>query len=50
VLITTRRIRLGTYEQLRKAWPPKEFPAGMRRAYECVSKDSNEVVGISTWD
>ena len=50
VWITTRRIREGTYEEFRKAWRPKEFPQGMLRAYECFSKDSNEVVGISTWD
>jgi hypothetical protein len=50
VWITTRRIRDGTYEEFRKAWRPKEFPEGMLRAYECYSEDSNEVVGISTWD
>jgi len=50
VWITTRKIREGTYEDFRRAWRPKEFPAGMLRAYECFSEDSNEVVGISTWD
>ena len=50
VWITTRRIREGSYEEFRKAWRPKEFPEGMLRAYECFSEDSNEVVGISTWD
>ena len=50
VWITTRRIKEGTYEDFRKAWRPKEFPAGMLRAYECFSEDSNEVVGISIWD
>lgn len=50
VWITTRRIKEGTYEEFRKAWRPKEFPEGMLRAYECFSEDSNEVVGISTWD
>jgi hypothetical protein len=50
VWITTRRIKEGTYEEFRKAWRPQEFPDGMLRAYECYSEDSNEVVGISTWD
>jgi len=50
VWITTRRIKPGTYEEFRQAWRPKEFPAGMLRAYECFSESTNEVVGISTWD
>ena len=50
VWITTRRIKEGTYEDFRRAWRPREFPEGMLRAYECFSEDSNEVVGISTWD
>jgi hypothetical protein len=50
VWITTRRIKPGTYDKFRQAWRPKEFPAGMLRAYECFSEGSNEVVGISTWD
>ncbi len=50
VWITTRRIREGSYEDFRRAWRPTEFPEGMLRAYECFSEDSNEVVGISTWD
>ena len=50
VWITTRRIKEGTYEEFRRAWRPQEFPQGMLRAYECFSQDSNEVVGISTWD
>lgn len=50
VWITTRRIKEGTYEEFRRAWRPKEFPEGMLRAYECFSEESNEVVGISTWD
>jgi hypothetical protein len=50
VWITTRRIKEGSYEDFRRAWRPKEFPAGMLRAYECFSEDSNEVVGISTWE
>ncbi len=50
VWITTRRIKPGTYEEFRQAWQPKDFPAGMLRAYECFSEGSNEIVGISTWD
>jgi hypothetical protein len=50
VWITTRRIKEGSYEDFRNAWRPQEFPEGMLRAYECFSEDSNEVVGISTWD
>ncbi len=50
VWITTRRIKPGTYEDFRQAWQPKDFPAGMLRAYECFSEGSNEIVGISTWD
>jgi heme-degrading monooxygenase HmoA len=50
VWITTRRIKPGTYEDFRGAWRPREFPAGMLRAYECFAADRNEVVGISIWD
>ena len=50
VWITTRRIKPGTYEEFRKAWRPSTFPEGMLSAYECISEESNEVVGISTWD
>lgn len=50
VWITTRRIKEGTYEDFRRAWRPAEFPEGMLRAYECFSEETNEVVGISTWD
>jgi heme-degrading monooxygenase HmoA len=50
VWITTRRIKPGAYEDFRRAWRPKEFPAGMLRAYECFAAETNEVVGISTWD
>jgi hypothetical protein len=50
VWITTRKIKLGTYEDFRRAWRPKEFPEGMLRAYECFSEERSEVVGISTWD
>lgn len=48
--ITTRRIKPGAYEEFRRAWRPREFPEGMLRAYECISKERSEVVGISTWD
>jgi hypothetical protein len=50
VWITTRRIKPGSYEDFRRAWRPKEFPSGMLRAYECFAGETNEVVGISTWD
>jgi heme-degrading monooxygenase HmoA len=50
VWITTRRIKEGAYEDFRRAWRPREFPAGMLRAYECFAGETNEVVGISTWD
>ena len=48
--ITTRRIRPGAYDEFRKAWRPSAFPDGMLSAYECFAEDTNEVVGISTWD
>ena len=50
VWITTRRIKEGAYEDFRTAWRPREFPDGMLRAYECFAGETNEVVGISTWD
>jgi heme-degrading monooxygenase HmoA len=50
VWITTRRIKEGAYEDFRRAWRPREFPAGMLRAYECFAGETNEVVGISTWE
>ncbi|MBA2641505.1 MAG: hypothetical protein H0U82_01095 [Actinobacteria bacterium] len=50
VWITTRRIKPGSYEEFRRAWRPKEFPDGMLRAYECFAAETDEVVGISTWD
>jgi hypothetical protein len=50
VWITTRRIRPDTYEQFIQAWRPKDFPEGMLSAYECFSAETNEVVGISTWE
>lgn len=50
VWITNRTIKPGTYEEFRQAWRPKEFPAGMLRAYECDAAETNEVVGIALWD
>jgi heme-degrading monooxygenase HmoA len=50
VWITTRRIKEGAYEEFRRAWRPREFPDGMLRAYECFAGETNEVVGISTWE
>lgn len=50
VWITTRRIKEGAYEDFRRAWRPREFPDGMLHAYECFAGETNEVVGISTWD
>lgn len=50
VWITTRRIKPGSYEDFRRAWRPKDFPSGMLRAYECFAAETDEVVGISTWD
>jgi heme-degrading monooxygenase HmoA len=50
VWITTRKLRPGAREEFSRAWKPGRFPEGMLRAYECYSKDGNEVVGISIWD
>lgn len=50
VWITTRTIKSGSYENFRHAWQPKDFPAGMLRAYECDAAESNEVIGIALWD
>jgi hypothetical protein len=50
VWITTRKLKPGTYEDFSRSWRPKDFPAGMLRAYECYAPESNEVVGISIWD
>src|SRR4029453_2293224 len=50
VWITTRRLKPGSREEVRRAWRPREFPEGMVRAYECSAPDGNEVVGISIWD
>lgn len=50
VWVTTRKLKPGTHEEFSRCWRPREFPAGMLRAYELYSPDGNEVVGISVWD
>ena len=50
VWITTRKLKPGTRDEFSRAWKPRDFPAGMLRAYELDSPDGNEVVGISVWD
>ena len=50
VWITTRRLKPGAREEFSRSWRPREFPAGMLRAYECYSPDGTEVVGVSIWD
>jgi hypothetical protein len=50
VWITTRTIKPGSYEDFKRAWRPKDFPDGMQRAYECFAGETNEVVGIATWE
>jgi heme-degrading monooxygenase HmoA len=50
VWITTRKLRPGTHEAFSHSWRPRDFPEGMLRAYELVSPDGNEVVGVSVWD
>jgi heme-degrading monooxygenase HmoA len=50
VWITTRKLKPGSRDEFSRAWRPSEFPQGMLRAYELVSPDGNEVVGITVWD
>ena len=50
VWVTTRRIREGALEDLRRAWEPPEPPEGMTRAFEWVAADGRTVVGVSHWD
>lgn len=50
VWITTRKLKHGSYDEFTRAWRPAEFPAGMLQAFELVSPDANEVVGVSVWD
>jgi heme-degrading monooxygenase HmoA len=49
VWITTRKLKPGSQEAFSRSWRPGDFPEGMLRAYELVSPDGNEVVGISIW-
>jgi hypothetical protein len=49
VWVTTRRIREGTLDDLRRAWEPPEPPEGMTQAFEWVSADEQTVVGVSHW-
>src|SRR3989442_8248119 len=50
VWITTRKLKPGSREEFSRSWRPREFPEGMLRAYELVSPDGNEVVGVSICD
>lgn len=50
VWVTTRKLEPGAREDFSRAWKPGAFPPGMVRAYELVSPDGNEVVGISVWE
>jgi hypothetical protein len=50
VWITRRRLKPGAREAFRQAWRPKEFPAGMLRAFEWWTPEGDEVVGVSFWD
>ena len=47
VWVTRRKIQPGTREEFSRSWRPREFPEGMLRAYELVSPDGNEVIGVS---
>ena len=49
VWVTTRRIRAGALEDLRRAWEPPEPPEGMTEAFEWVGDDARTVVGVSYW-
>ena len=50
VWVTRRKLKAGSREEFSRAWRPREFPDGMLRAYELVSADGNEVIGVSVWD
>ena len=41
VWVTTRRIKEGALEDLRRAWEPPGPPEGMTRAFEWVAAASN---------
>lgn len=49
VWVTTRQIKDGALDDLRRAWEPPEPPEGMTRAFEWVSDDGRTVVGVSHW-
>lgn len=49
VWVTTRRIREGALDDLRRAWEPPEHPEGMMRAFEWVGDGGRTVVGVSHW-
>jgi len=50
VWITTRKLKPGAHDDFSRSWRPSEFPEGMLRAFELVSPDGNEVVGVSVWE
>ena len=50
VWVTTRQIKDGALDALRKAWEPPEPPQGMTRAFEWVDGDARTVIGVSHWD
>jgi heme-degrading monooxygenase HmoA len=50
VWMTSRKLKPGSREEFSRSWRPREFPKGMLRAYELVSPDGNEVIGVSVWD
>src|ERR1051325_521633 len=50
VWITTRRIKPGTYDEFRRAWRPREVPAGKLRAYGGFRGAPTEGVRGSIWD
>lgn len=49
VWVTTRRIKEGALDDLRRAWEPPDPPEGMTRAFEWVADDGRTVVGVSHW-
>ena len=49
VWVTTRTIRDGALDDLRRAWEPPDPPEGMTQAFEWVADDGRTVVGVSHW-
>ena len=49
VWVTTRRIREGALDDLRRAWEPPAPPEGMTRAFEWVGDGDRTVIGVSHW-